>query len=91
MVRSDQPGDGWTIVLRRQPVRNVAGRPEVGCTNLFELICCDCGDHSDQDYPEASPELQWVRGPYSIPTGIAAYQRHLRLHRHPAQATRAGC
>jgi hypothetical protein len=89
MVSCDQPGDGWTIVLRRQPVRIVAGRPE-GYTNLFELICCDCGDHPDQDYSEASPELQRVRGPYSIRAGIAAYKRHLRWHRHPAHATRAG-
>jgi hypothetical protein len=90
MVDYDQPGDGWTVVLRRQAARIVAGRPEGGYTNLFELICCDCGDHPDQDYSEVSPELQRVRGPYSITAGIAAYKRHLRLHRHPAHATRAG-
>ena len=66
------------------------GRPEGGYTNLFEPICWDCGDHPDQDYSEVSPELQRVRGPYPIAAGIAAYKRHLRLHRHPAYATRAG-
>lgn len=86
MASCDRPGDGWTIVLRRQPTRIVAG----GYTNLFELICCDCGDHPDQDYSEVSSELQQVRGPYSIRAGIAAYKGHLRLHRHPAHATRAG-
>jgi len=52
--------------------------------------CCWQTPRPDQDYPEASPEFQWVRGPYSITTGIAAYQRYLRLQGHRAQATRAG-
>jgi hypothetical protein len=90
MANYDQPGDGWTIVLRRQPARIVAGQQEGGYTNLFELICCDCGDHPDQDHSEVSPELQRVRGPYSITGGVAAYKRHVRLHRHPSHATRAG-
>ena len=77
MASRDRPGDGWTIVLRRQSARMVAGRPEGGYTNLFELICCDCGDHPDQDYSEVSPELQRVRGPYFIAAGVAAYKRHL--------------
>ena len=86
MMSYDQPGDGWTIVLRRQPARIAAGRPEGGYTSLFELICRGCGDHPDQDYADVSPELQRARGPYSITAGIAAYKRHLRLHRHPARA-----
>jgi hypothetical protein len=90
MVSYDQPGDGWTIVLRRQPARIVAGRPEGGYTRLFELICCDCGDHPDQDYSEVPPELQRVRGPYPIVDGVAAYQKHRGLHLRPAHATRAG-
>jgi hypothetical protein len=90
MMSSDQPGHGWTIVLRRQPVRIVAGRPEGGYTSLFELICCDCGDHPDQDYSEVSLELQRVRGPYPIADGVAAYERHRELHHHLAHATRAG-
>jgi hypothetical protein len=36
--------DGWTLVLRRQPVHMVAGRPDCGYADAFELICCDCGD-----------------------------------------------
>ena len=35
---------GWTVVLRRQPVRMVEGRAEGGYTDVFELICRDCGD-----------------------------------------------
>jgi hypothetical protein len=90
MVSYDQPGDGWTIVLRRQPARIVAGRPEGGYTSLFELICCDCGDHPNQDYSEVSPELQRVRGPYPIVDGVAAYQKHRGLHLRRVHATRAG-
>ena len=87
MTTREQPGDGWTAVLRRQPARMVEGRPEGGYTDLFEIICCDCGDHPDLDYRVASPELQWVRGPYSIADGISAYVEHVRRHRQPARVT----
>ena len=86
MVTRDQPGDGWTVVLRRQPARMVEGRPEGGYTDLFEIICCDCGDHPDLDYSEVSPALQRVRGPHPIADGITAYVMHVGLHRQPARA-----
>ena len=89
MPTCDQPAPGWTVVLRRQPVRIVAGRPEGGYTDAFELICCDCGDHPDLDYRDVSPELQRIRGPYLIAAGIAAYGEHLRL-RHVQSAPAAG-
>jgi len=76
MVTGDQPGDGWTLVLRRQPARIVEGQPEGGYTDAFEIICCDCGDHPDQDYREVSPKLQRVHGPYPIADGVAAYDQH---------------
>jgi hypothetical protein len=47
-----QPRQDWTVVLRRQPVRIVDGQPEGGYSSLFEIICCDCGDHPDLDYRE---------------------------------------
>ena len=47
---------------------------------MFELICCDCGDHPDPDYRDVSPELQRIRGPYLIAAGMAAYQEHMKLH-----------
>jgi hypothetical protein len=90
MVTHDQPGDGWTLVLRRQPARIVQGRPEGGYTDAFELICCDCGDHPDLDYREVSPKLQRIRGPYPIADGITAYETHLSLHHQPARATSMG-
>jgi hypothetical protein len=80
MAVDDPRVDGWTVVLRRQPVRLVAGQPEGGYTDLFELICCDCGDDPGQDYREVSPGLQLVRGPYPIAAGIAAYEQHRGLH-----------
>jgi hypothetical protein len=63
MNEPDQTGLGWTVVLRRQPVRLVAGRAEGGYTDAYELVCCECGDHPDADYREVSPELRQIRGP----------------------------
>jgi hypothetical protein len=80
MTSLDQPGHGWTVVLRRQPARIVEGQPEGGYNDAFEIICCDCGDHPDFDYREVSPELQRIRGPYLLPAGIAAYQKHVGRH-----------
>jgi hypothetical protein len=71
-----EPALGWTLVLRRQPVRLVEGRPEGGYTDAYELICCACGDHPDLDYRDVSPELQLIRGPYEFSAGVEAYGRH---------------
>jgi hypothetical protein len=46
MAARDHPGDGWTVVFRRQSARMVEGRPESGYTDAFELICCDHPDLS---------------------------------------------
>jgi hypothetical protein len=75
-----QPGFDWTVVLRRQPGRIVEGQPEGGYTDLFEIICCDCGDRPDLDYRQVSPELQRIRGPYPVAAGVAAYEGHIVLH-----------
>jgi hypothetical protein len=73
-------GDGWTVVLRRQPPRVVEGWGQGADTYAFELICCECGDDPGLDYREVSPELRRVRGPYPIADGIAAYEKHRGLH-----------
>ena len=80
MATHGQRGDGWTVVLRRQPARIVEGQPEGGYADVFELICCDCGDDPDLDYREVSPKLQLVRGPYPVADGVAAYEHHRGLH-----------
>ena len=80
MATSDPPESSWTVVLRRQPARLVEGQPEGGYTDVYEIICCDCGDDPDLDYRDVSPRLQLVRGPYPIAAGVAAYEQHLRLH-----------
>jgi hypothetical protein len=91
MATCCQRADNWTVVLRRQPARIVERRPEGGYTDMFELICCDCGDDPDLDYREVSPRLQLVRGPYPIAIGIAAYEQHVKLHQQPdGAAGRAG-
>jgi hypothetical protein len=59
----------------------VEGRVEGGYTGLFELICCDCGDHPYLDYSEVPPRLQWLRGPRTLQAGLAAYEKHLGLPR----------
>jgi hypothetical protein len=75
-----EPALGWTVVLRRQPVRIVGGDVQGGYADAYELICCSCGDHPDLDYRDVSPELQRIRGPYSIAAGIAAYATHVNLY-----------
>ena len=62
-------------------------RPEGGYTDVFEVICCNCGDHPYLDYREVSPELQRIRGPYPMEAGVAAYEEHIGLHHQPARAT----
>ena len=78
-----QLGPGWTVVLRRRPVRMVEGRPEGGYTDEFEIICCYCGDDPSLDCREISSALQEIRGPYPIATGITAYVQHARRHPRP--------
>ena len=87
MATSDPPESSWTVVLRRQPARLVEGQPEGGYTDVYEIICCDCGDDPDLDYREVSPRLQLVRGPYPIAAGVAAYEQHLKLHEQMGRAT----
>ena len=76
---ASQPGHGSTAFLRSQPVRIVDGRVEGGYTDVFELICPDCGDHRDLDYSEVSWRLQWLRGPHMLEAALAAYHIHLGL------------
>ena len=90
MPTYDQPTLGWTVVLRRQPVRIVEGQPEGGYTDAYELVCCDCGDHPDLDHRDISPELQRIRGPYTFAAGIAAYGEHVRLRHRPQPVREAG-
>ena len=61
-----------------------------GYTNVFEIICCDCGDHPDLDYREVSPELQRIRGPYPIVAGVVAYEEHLGGQHRGAARVRMG-
>jgi hypothetical protein len=75
----DEPALGWTLVLRRQPVRLVEGHPEGGYTDAYELICSECGDDPELDHRDVSPGLQRIRGPYAFPAGIEAYGQHHML------------
>jgi hypothetical protein len=73
----NRPGTGTRIV---------EGRAEGGYMDVYELICCDCGDHPDLDYRDVSPEL-----PYPIAAGVAAYEKLLKLHpRRQSFAGRTG-
>jgi hypothetical protein len=79
MQIDDESALGRTLVLRRQPVHLVAGRPEGGYTDTYELICCDCGDNPDLNYWDIPSGLQQIRGPFRFAAGIEAYGRHNRL------------
>ncbi len=68
------------MVLRREPVRIVAGQPDGGYTSLFEITYCYRGDHPDLVYREVPPELRQIRGPYPIAVAVAVFEEHLRLH-----------
>jgi hypothetical protein len=81
MKTQEKPGPDWTVALRRQPVRIVDGQPESGYTTMYEIICCDCGDHPSLDYRDVPPGLQRIRGPYPVAAGIEAYIKH--ADRHP--------
>ena len=80
MKTRDKPRQDWTVVLRRQPVHIVDGQPEGGYTNMYEIICCYCGDHPDLDYCDVRPALQRIRGPYPIAAGLQAYVKHAKRH-----------
>ena len=91
MTANGQSGLGWTVVLRRMPVRIVAGQPVDGYTDAFEIVCCDCGDDPDLDYRDVSPKLQRIRGPYQpIADGVAAYEEHVESHGPCAQLRAPG-
>jgi hypothetical protein len=77
MKTRNQTLQDWTVVLRRRPVRIVAGEPEGGYTDEYEVVCCECGDDPDLDYCQVSPQLRQIRGPYLITAGITAYVRHI--------------
>jgi hypothetical protein len=72
-----QAGHGRTASLRRQPARIVAGRMEGGYTDVFELICGECGDHPYVDYRDIPSRLQRIRGPYPLEAGLRAYEEHV--------------
>jgi hypothetical protein len=74
-----QPGHGSEAILRNQPVRIVDGCVEGGYTDVYEIVCPDCGDRRDLDYSEVSWRLQWLRGPHPLEAALAAYHIHLGL------------
>jgi hypothetical protein len=93
MTGGDRPGCGWAAILRRVPARRVAGRPEGGYTDAFEVVCRDCGDDPYLDYRDVPPKLQRIRGPYrGVVAGAAAYEEHIALHPEgaPVQFSRSG-
>jgi hypothetical protein len=80
MATYERPTQGWRAMLRRQPARIIEGRGQGGATDMFEIICRDCGDDPGLDYRDVPPHLQVARGPYPLMDGVAAYHKHLRLH-----------
>ena len=54
---------------------------EGGYTDLFEVICPDCGDHLGLDYSRSRPGFSGLRGPRPLKASLAVYERHLGLIR----------
>ena len=63
--------------MQRRPVRIVDGRPEGGYTSRYELICPSCGDNPYLDFLDVPAQLQWLRGPWTLGAGLAAYDEHI--------------
>jgi hypothetical protein len=74
-----KPGHGAAASLRRRPVRIVNDLAEGGYTDLFEVICPDCGDDPGLDYSEVATRLQWLRWPRPLEAGLAVYVEHIGL------------
>ncbi len=74
-----KPGHGAAASLRRRPVRIVNDQAEGGYTDLFEVICPDCGDDPGLDYSEVATRLQWLRWPRPLEAGLAVYVEHIGL------------
>ena len=55
-----------------------------------EIICCDCGDDPYLHYSQVSPRLQKIRGPYTIATDLAAYEKHLGVCEAPDSSPLSG-
>ena len=73
-------GHGFGAILRRcRPTPVAHGQAEDSHAAEFELICFDCGDNPGLDYSQLSPRLQRIRGPRTMETAWAAYERHLGL------------
>lgn len=83
MTAGDQLGQDWMMTLRRQPAGALKRRAGDGYSREYEVVCCDCGDDPALEYREISPELQQIRGPYTMAAGVTAYVKHTRLHPGP--------
>ena len=55
----------------------VDGHPEGGYTDIWEIICPDCGDDGKRSYAELPPELRQVRGQHA---DARAAERALMKH-----------
>jgi hypothetical protein len=74
------PGHGSTLSWRRRSVRQIDGHPEGGYTDIWEIVCPDCGDDGARSYAELPPELQQVRGQYpDEDTAEQAVMKHIGL------------
>jgi hypothetical protein len=86
MTASTAPGQGSTMTLRRQKAHAADGNPDGGYTDAFEIICGYCGDDPQQDYQDAPPRLQYLRGPHLLDVGVKQYEAHIAWHEALARA-----
>jgi hypothetical protein len=70
----------WIVALRRKPAGPGTSNPEDPGNDSYEIICRMCGDDPALDHQQVSAELQQIRGPYTLSTGITGFARHNEFH-----------
>jgi hypothetical protein len=90
MATCDQPGDSCTSGPRRQPARVVEEGPKGGCTQAFELLCCEWVTIMIWITENSYPNSRRIRGPHPIAADVAAYEKHVQPSCQQAGITRGG-
>ena len=75
-----EPEHDSAVILRRKPADPGNNNHRGPGSDTYEIICRICGDDPALDHQQIAAELQQIRGPYALSTGIAAFIRHNEFH-----------
>ena len=79
------------VTLRGSPSSLGSGDPDN--TDMYEVICCKCGDDPALSYREASAGLRRIRGPYPLRSAPRCFSSTLSSTTQPRRrrhSTRPG-